>query len=982
MQKLFKNHIFSFIAWVLILIISVVALPDVTGLTREHSNISLPQDVQSEVAQSIQNDWGPKQKNTYQIAVVFNKKNGKLTADDKNAINDTIDRIKENQDKYGIKMVLAPDDNIATKKQLQSKDKTTWILQVNVAKKHAPINEVEQELTKAVKTAGIRTYVTGADVLQNAFSNSIQEGIKKTEVITIVFIFIVLVIVFKSPIVPLISLLTVGVSFITAFSIVTNLVKYQNFPFSNFTQVFMIIVLFGIGTDYNILLYDKFKENLGNGLDRYGAMKDALKVAGKTILYSGSSILIGFSALSLAKFSIYQSAVGVAVGVAILLVVLLTLNPFFMAVLGEKMFWPVKKFTGEHEDKLWHGISKSTMAHPIIYLVVLAVVVTPFALMYSGHLNYDDTDEIDNATPAKAGMLVVEKHFSKGMAEPSTLYIKSDHKLDNEADLRLLDQLTRQIQSSGDVSLVTSVTQPYGERIDQLYVNNQLNTVNKGVDQARAGLSKLSKASKQLSTGASQLASGTSQLQNGTGQLQSGTGQLQSGAGQLQGGAGRLQSGTQQMTSGLNQLNSQLSAGSQGIASAQANTKAALEKSYKANLAQSMNSIPGLTPQQKMAAMQAAGAALEKSWAQASASMPNVSGQMGQLQSGVGRLASASGQLSSGASTLNGGIGQLNSSLGQLNSSVGQLNSSVGKLNSGAGQLADNTPKLTSGLDEVNSGLGQGGAYLTGLASSSAADSFYIPKEFIKNDMFQTSVKNYLSPDKKSAMIMIVFSSNPSSAKATKKAQDLSLMAKKSLAGTRLDKATIAMGGESSNIADIKDIANKDFIRTAAIMLIGIGIALIFVTRSLLQPLYILGTLLIAYFCSLSITEWVVKATMGKDMLTWNTPFFGFILLIALGVDYSIFLMTRYRAIEGGKPSERMLKACGIIGTVVVSAAIILGGTFAALIPSGIPTLIEVALTVIIGLIILVFIMPITLSAAVKLTYEGVQWNKSKRVKQ
>ncbi|MCT6821526.1 MAG: MMPL family transporter, partial [Lactobacillus apis] len=520
------------------------------------------------------------------------------------------------------------------------------------------------------------------------------------------------------------------------------------------------------------------------------------------------------------------------------------------------------------------------------------------------------------------------------------------------------------------------------ERINQLYVNNQLNTVNKGVDQARAGLSKLSKASKQLSTGASQLASGTSQLQNGTGQLQSGTGQLQSGAGQLQGGAGRLQSGTQQMSSGLNQLNSQLAAGSQGIASAQANTKAALEKSYKANLAQSMNSIPGLTPQQKMAAMQAAGAALEKSWAQASASMPNVSGQMGQLQSGVGRLASASGQLSSGASTLNGGIGQLNSSLGQLNSSVGQLNSSVGKLNSGAGQLADNTPKLTSGLDEVNSGLGQGGAYLTGLASSAAADSFYIPKEFIKNDMFQTSVKNYLSPDKKSAMIMIVFSSNPSSTKATKKAQDLSLMAKKSLAGTRLDKATIAMGGESSNIADIKDIANKDFIRTAAIMLIGIGIALIFVTRSLLQPLYILGTLLIAYFCSLSITEWVVKATMGKDMLTWNTPFFGFILLIALGVDYSIFLMTRYRAIEGGKPSERMLKACGIIGTVVVSAAIILGGTFAALIPSGIPTLIEVALTVIIGLIILVFIMPITLSAAVKLTYEGVQWNKSKRVKQ
>ena len=1009
MHKLVKNHIFSLIAWILILIISVVALPDVTGLTREHSNISLPSDVQSEVAKSIQNDWGPKQKDTYQIAVVFNKQKGKLTADDKDAINETVSRLKDDQDQYGIKMVLGPDDNIATKKKLQSKDNTTWIMQLNVAKKHGPINDVESQLTKAVKTAGIRTYVTGADVLQNAFSNAIQEGIKKTEVITVIFIFIVLVIVFRSPIVPLISLLTVGVSFITSFAIVTNLVKYQNFPFSNFTQVFMIIVLFGIGTDYNILLYDKFKEDLGKGMGRYEAMNSALKVAGKTILYSGSSILIGFSALSLANFSIYQSAVGVAVGVAVLLIVLLTLNPFFMAVLGEKMFWPVKKFTGEHEDKLWHGIAKGTLAHPIIYLIVLAVVVLPFGLMYTGHLNYDDTDEIDNSVPAKAGMLVVEDHFSKGMAEPSTLYIKSDHKLDNEADLRLIDQLTRQLQASDDVAFVTSVTQPYGESIDQLYVKNQLDTVNQGVDQARAGLGKLSSASKKLTAGASKLADGTSQLQSGTGkladgasQLQSGTGRLQNGAsqlqngtGQLQGGASRLQNGTQQMTSGLNQLNSQLASGSAGIASAQKNTKAALEKSYKANLAKSIGSIPGLTQQQKMAAMQAAGAALEKSWAEASASMPDVSGQMGQLQSGVGRLATASGQLNSGAATLNGGIGQLNSSAGQLSSGIGQvnsstgqfssgigqLNSSVGQLNSGAGKLAASTPKITAGVDQVNNGLGQGAAYLNGLASSSAADTFYIPQEFIKNDTFQTSIKNYLSPDKKSAMLMIVFKSNPSSLKATKKAQDLSLMAKKSFAGTRLKKATVAMGGESSNIADIKDIANRDFIRTAAIMLIGIGIALIFVTRSLLQPVYILGTLLIAYFCSLSITEWVVKATLGKTMLTWNTPFFGFIMLIALGVDYSIFLMTRYRELENGKPSQRMLKACGIIGTVVVSAAIILGGTFAALIPSGIPTLIEVALAVIIGLIILVFIMPITLSAAVKLTYEGVHWRKNKRAK-
>lgn len=1219
-QKLLKNHVFGLIAWVLILLISVIALPNVTQLTNDHSTISLPSNVQSNVAQSIQNNWGKKKKNTYEVAIVFNKKNGKLNDADKANINNTVAKFENNKGKYGITDVLAPDSNIATRKKLQSKDGTTWVMQLNISKKKGNqdrrIGDVENQIRQAAKTQGLRTYVTGADILQNAFSTSIQEGIKKTEAITVVFIFIVLILVFRSPIVPLISLLTVGVSFLTSFSIVTNLVQSANFPFSNFTQVFMVIVLFGIGTDYNILLYDKFKENLGKGMEKYKAMHDALRNAGKTILYSGSSILIGFTALSLARFSVYQSAVGVAVGVAVLLVVLLTLNPFFMAVLGKRMFWPSKKFEGESEDKLWHGISASTLKHPIIYLVVLAVVVTPFMLMYSGHLNYDDTDEIADSVPAKQGLLVVQKHFSKGMAEPSYLYIQSKHRLDNEKNLKLIDQLTRQLQASKDVSFATSVTQPYGQSIDQLYVNNQLGTVNNGVDQVRSGLGKLSKGSQKAANGASRLQSGAEQLQDGTGRLQSGAQQLQSGTvrlqngaqrlqsgatalqngtgslvngvGRLQTGAGRLESGTsslvsgaarlqngasslrnggaslasgtQTLVNGLNQMSTQLNAQMSGsnraqlaqlqtalpqinngiqqlntalngsvdtssltrsIASVQSNAtilqraltrlqslagnssnaanSAALSSSFASNLASSLRSNnTTLTPAQQGAVEQAlqatmrdatnnnSSSSLNSTLNEANSAAQGLSASMSALQqsnllaqvqtlrqqvntlatasnralpgaatalnqlnsglsqvqsavsqgtagarrlqnganrlssgagqlatglgtlsngasglnSGAGQLATGLGTLSSGANRLNSGAGQLASGAGQLNNGlaqgasgaaqlsngVGQLNTGAGQLASGAGRLASSMPRITNGLDQANSGLGQGETYLQGLQSSAAADTFYIPKEFLKNEMFQKSIDVYLSPDKKSAMLIVVFNSNPSATTATAKSQQLSSMARKSLQGTALKNAKVAMGGQSSKIEDTKNTASGDFIRTAAIMLMGIGIALMFVTRSLLQPVYILGTLLIAYLCSLSINQWIVKAVLGRSMLTWNTPFFSFIMLIALGVDYSIFLMTRYRELEQEgltSPSENILKACGIIGTVVISAAIILGGTFAALIPSGIPTLIEVALTVDVGLLILVIILPITLSAAVKLTYEGIglNWGKKRQEK-
>lgn len=1115
MHKFLKNHVFSLIAWILILIISIFALPNIKELTNAHSDITLPSNVQSNVAQYIKNNWGAKKKNTYEVALVFNKKHGKLTEANKAAINNTLDKFTNDKHKYGIKDSLLPDSNIATRKKLQSKDGTTWVAQFNIAKSHGTIEEVYNQMNRDAKTQGLRTYVTGADILQHDFSTSIQEGIKKTEAITVVFIFIVLVIVFKSPIVPLISLLTVGVSFLTSFSIVTNLVEHANFPFSNFTQVFMVIVLFGIGTDYNILLYDKFKENLGKGMDKYEALHDALFKAGKTILYSGLSILIGFTALSLAKFSVYQSTVGVAVGVAVLLVVLLTLNPFFMAVLGKKMFWPVKKFTGESDDKLWHGISASTLKHPIIYLVVLAVVTIPFMLMYSGHLNYDDTDEIADSVPSKQGLLVVQKHFSEGMAEPSYLYIKSKHRLDNEENLKLIDQLTKQLQNSKDVSFATSVTEPYGEPIDMLYVNNQLNTVNDGVDQARSGLGKLSKGSNKVANGANSLKDGADQLQDGTSRLQSGASSLQSGANKLQNGANSLQAGTktlqngtQQMANQLQQLSSQLSnqlsgsnkqqlaalqtalpqinsgiqqlnaalgnsvdvsSATSGLAAVQKQA-AQLESSLKelqsaagsvgssvsqadvqsAISAAVQSAVKDVPNDQKQAAQQAATAAATQAVqsvvqkAQAGANtdklklamqnatqaaqglqgsmaamqqsdlmtqlqslktqvntlaqasnqaLPGAATALNQLSSGLSQVQSAASagvaganKLNSGAAALNSGAGRLSTGLGSLASGAGRLNAGVGQLNSGAGQLsmgagklAAKVPELTTGIDTVNSGLGQGETYLKGLGSSAAADTFYIPKDFLKNEMFKKSMDVYLSPDKKSAQIIIVFDSNPSATEATNESQELSAMAKKTFQGTALKNATVAMGGQSSKIKDTKTVASGDFLRTAAIMLIGIGIALMFVTRSLLQPVYILGTLLIAYLCSLSINQWIVKAVLGRSMLSWNTPFFSFIMLIALGVDYSIFLMTRYRELETEgytTPSSRILKACAIIGTVVVSAAIILDGTFAALIPSGIPTLIEVALTVDVGLLILVFILPITLSAAVKLTYEGVNFGR------
>lgn len=1122
-MRFIKNHVGSLIAWILIVVISIFMLPNVNQLTREHSTISLPANVQSEVASTIGNHWGHHQNNTYQVVAVFNNQDGAMSKSDQKNVNQTIRYLKRHKSELSIKSMLTPYENSATKKNLISKDKTTELVQLNVSKKKS-VSNINKQLTKAVKTDGIRTYITGADILQDDFSGAIQEGIKKTEVISVIFIFIVLVLVFRSPIVPLISLLTVGVSFITAFSIVTNLVKNFNFPFSNFTQVFMVIVLFGIGTDYNILLYDRFKANLGNGMDKFEAAKNAQWNAGKTILMSGSSILIGFSALGLARFSVYKSAAGVAVGVAVLLIVLLTLNMFFMTTMGKTMFWPVKTFNGESESPFWRFLSKHSLAHPIIALVLVLAALSPFYFTYQNKLNYDDTAEIADSTPSKQGFLIVQKHFSKGTAEPATLYIKSNHTLDNEKDLKLIDQLTEQIKHTKGVKTVASVTQPSGSKIKKLYVNSQMKTVNNGVSTARNGLGKLSAGSQQMTNGLNSAATGTNQLNSGinsaasgANQLTSGLAQLSSGGNQMTNGLNQLSAGSQQLVNGMNQMSQQLSsqltganasqlqqlesglpqinngiqqlnsalqsagtsidttgiqsnlqnvasqaqiigsqleqagntlksiqgsAGSSSSASldsvmtqfkaaeSQANLndqqKAVMEGAMQQILSGIQSQIASQTNSQTSALasqlqsvaqnLQTAGNA-DKSLAGSlqnvagsASSLQNLNTQVATLKAQVAQLAQASNvalpgavsalqQLTSGLNQIQSALGQGTNALGQLNTGInklaaaspqlsnginsaysgsqqlsagmGQLSAGSLQLNTGINKLAQSSPQITNGLNQLNSGLGEGQSYLTGLQKSAAAETFYIPKSVLHSKTFKPAIDNYMSSNRKITKITIVFDTNPSDEKATKDAENISNMARKSLKGTALSNATVAMGGQSSRINDIKNTASGDFVRTAAIMLIGTGIALILITHSLLQPVYILGSLLLAYISSLSINHWLVGIFMHRSMLAWNTPFFSFIMLIALGVDYSIFLMTRYREIDENKylPGERIYYACAIIGTVVISAAIILSGTFAALIPSGIPTLIEVAMTVIVGLIILVIILPIVMTSTIYLSY-------------
>lgn len=795
-MKLFKSkRSLALLFWVIVVVAAIVVMPNLDKLVQEKGQITLPESFESEKAKTILNDMNNNGEDTYEFIFVTHNDKG-ISEAEKEELNTALNYFDTHKKDYQITNTFFYNENKQTEKQLVSEDGTTIINRVSTKVGNKNPSDLVTDFTKQLKDVSAKTYITGSDVVKDDFTQMSQEGVQKTEIIAIIFIIAILILIFRSPVIPFVSLVTVGVSYIVSLSIIALLVEHFNFPFSTFTQVFLVVILFGIGTDYNILLFTRFREELAEKDNVLLAIKNTYKSAGKTVLYSGIAVLLGLSALFFAQFKFYQSTGGVAIGVAVLLLVLFTLNPFFMGLLGSKLFWPVKKIKTHNDNKTWGFLAGKAFAHPFINLLIVAIIIIPSILLYSSNLNFDDLTEIDNKYESKQAITLISEHFPAGMSAPTTLVIKENKELTTTETLQEIDQLTARVQEIDGVDKVYSVTRPEGKRIKELYLEDQLNTLTKNMDK---------------------------------------------------------------MSDGLGDIRTSLNDSTKQSAAAQQQLLAVLPTEVA----------------QQMAAQATAQAE---------------------------------------------GITQIN-----------------------------------KGLKSVESGLGESTDYIDETAKAQK-NTLNIPEDVLNSKDFQKSLDEYMDDERMTTTMTIVLKDNAYSAEAMDVAKDVKNTVHSFIDGSSLHNSDAYLSGKTIENLDLQEMSNEDLIRSMIIILIGISIMLLFITRSLAQTLTILVALVAACFASLGLTEWVTTTLLGEDKISWNVPFFSFIMLITLGVDYSIFLMMRYKENESER-ADMIVEACKKMGGVILSAAVILGGTFAALIPSGINSLVQIAIAVIIGLVLLAFLL-------------------------
>ena len=205
-------------------------------------------------------------------------------------------------------------------------------------------------------------------------------------------------------------------------------------------------------------------------------------------------------------------------------------------------------------------------------------------------------------------------------------------------------------------------------------------------------------------------------------------------------------------------------------------------------------------------------------------------------------------------------------------------------------------------------------AELSSLSATLAArpDDYFVPAGLSGSGAasVQQSLAAYVSPTHDVTRIYAVLAQDPYSPAAFDTVARVRA-AIAPAAGAFGNGVRVLVGGATAQELDLQSTINSDFLRVAAITVLGVLIVLVLLLRSLVAPLYLVGTVLLSYLGTLGLTSWFFQDVLGQSGLNYFLPLMVFVLLVALGSDYNIFLMSRVREESEARGTRQGIQ-CGI----------------------------------------------------------------------
>ncbi len=275
---------------------------------------------------------------------------------------------------------------------------------------------------------GLQVHFTGAvatAVDENASTGHQQN---QTEMLSVLFIIILLLVIFRGVLAPFVTLIPAFLAYTLAGPVVAEAAK-AGVEVSGFTTFMLIVLMLGAGTDYGLFLIFRVREEIGRGMEPRQAVGHAMARVGESITFSGSTVILAFASLVFASFGLYRGlGPGLAIGIAIVLIVDLTLLPALLAILGRAVFWPRIPRANTYREGAWGRIAGRVVARPALTLAVgiLAFGGLAFANLRYAPSGFGSTSGAPDSSDSAVGLVVLDKHFPPADANPTNVLFRFD----------------------------------------------------------------------------------------------------------------------------------------------------------------------------------------------------------------------------------------------------------------------------------------------------------------------------------------------------------------------------------------------------------------------------------------------------------------------------------------------------------------------------------------------------------------------------
>lgn len=325
--------------------------------------------------------------------------------------------------------VISVFDNDALRSTLISQDQTTMLinLRFSEASASADARQAVQEIRSHIQSQSLTAsyYITGSAGIAYDLLTTVQQTIDKTTLVTIILVVVLLLIIYRSPVAIFVPLITIGCAYLVARGIIGYMASW-GVHISSLMDAYLVVLLFGIGTDYCLFMVSRFKEELTNS-DKDFAVLESFRRIGPVILASATTVIVALLCLGISSFGMNRtSGYALAIGVGITLLAGFSLTPALISLFGKRLLWPASFQARQGESEgFWGRTGRRIVRRPALFVIPIVILMAlPYLALPRIHTSVDMLGQMPETMESVRGFNILRQHFPAGELGPAYVLVE------------------------------------------------------------------------------------------------------------------------------------------------------------------------------------------------------------------------------------------------------------------------------------------------------------------------------------------------------------------------------------------------------------------------------------------------------------------------------------------------------------------------------------------------------------------------------